>query len=109
MSAVTRTGVCLAEGFGLGPGHKMILRFPEGMGGVKQMIIALGTFEQVEFYETGLIFKVGVTGFPNLFKFGFLPLDDAKTVHGNVMTHNQITLGMEGREANFFDFDFYEY
>ena len=36
---------------------------------------------------------VAVSGFPNFFKFGFLALDDAKTVHGNIMTHNQFILG----------------
>ena len=51
------------------------------------MIFALGSFEEIKFYETGLVFQIGVTGLPNFLKFGFMTFDDAKAVHGNVR-HN---------------------
>ena len=68
------------------------------------MIFAFGSFEKIKFYETGLVLQIGISGFPDFLKFGFLTLDNAKAVHGNILTHMMIKLGRERREANFFDF-----
>ena len=68
------------------------------------MIFAFGSFEKIKFYETGFVFQIGITGLPDFLKFGFLTLDDAKAVHGNILTHIRTKLGQERREANFFDF-----
>ena len=73
------------------------------------MIFAFGSFKKIKFYETGLVLQIGISGFPDFLKFGFLTLDNAKAVHGNILTHMIIKLGRERREANFFDFNFFEF
>ena len=35
VSTVAGSGVCVAEGFGLRPGSKVILGFPKGVGGIE--------------------------------------------------------------------------
>ena len=71
------------------------------------MIFAFGSFEEVKFYETGLVFQIGVSGIPDFLKFGFLTFDDTKAVHGNVR-HNMQNEGSggEGKKGYFYCFVF---
>ena len=71
------------------------------MGSIEQMIFPFWTFQKVEFYEAGLVFQVGVAGFPDLFKFKFLAFHNAKAVHGNIMSHNCFSVGMEVGKPTF--------
>ena len=102
MSPVAGSGVCLAEGFGLRPGGKVILGFPKGVGSVENMILAFGPLEEVKGNKSRLRFEIGVTGFPDFLKFGLLSLDDTKTVHGNVRHSMQNEgSGCEGKKGYF--------
>ena len=65
----------------------MIFRFPECMGCIKNMVIPLRPFEEVEFNKSGLVFQISISGLPNFLKFRFLPFDNFEPVHSNVMTH----------------------
>ena len=87
MSAVTGTGMSFPECLGLGPGLKVGFVFPQRVGGIEYMVIPFGAFEQIKFHETGFLFQIGGSGFPNFLEIFFVSLDNSKTVHGNVMTH----------------------
>ena len=66
------------------------------------MIFVFGSFEKIKFYETGLVLQIGISGFPDFLKFGFLTLDNAKAVHGNIRHSMQNEgSGCEGKKGYF--------
>ena len=52
------------------------------------MVIPLRTLEQTEFEKAGNLFQKAGARLPNIFKVRLVSLNDAKTVHGNVMAHS---------------------
>ena len=80
----------------------MIFRFPECMGCIKNMVIALRPFEEVEFDKSGLVFQVSISCLPNFLKFRFLPFYNFEPVHSNVMTHIVNNLSTDLIDANIF-------
>ena len=76
-----------SKGFGIGPGFKVGFVFPLSVGGVEYMVVPNGSLEQIKFQETGFVFQIGGSGFPNFLEIFFVAFDNSKAVHGNVMTH----------------------
>ena len=72
------------------------------MGCIKNMVIPLRPFEEVEFNKSRFVFQVSISGLPNFLKFRFLPFDNFESVHSNVMTHMDSILSMDLRDANIF-------
>ena len=77
----------------------MIFRFPDCMGCIKDMVIPLVSFKEVEFYKSRFVFQISISGFPNFFKFRFLPFDNFESVHSNVRhsMKNEVS-GGEGKK-----------
>jgi len=72
------------------------------MGCIKDMVIPLRSFKEVESDKSGLVFQISISGLPNFLKFRFLTFDDAKAVHSNVMTHIVSILSVDLMDANIF-------
>ena len=53
VAAFAGAGMGLAKGFRVGPGLEGVFRFPEGMGSVEDVVVALGAAQEVELDEAG--------------------------------------------------------
>ena len=66
------------------------------------MVLAFGSFKQVEFNKPGLVFQISISGLPNFLKVRFLTFDNFEPVHSNVMTHIVSILSADLMDANIF-------
>ena len=69
------------EGLGLGPCFKDGAVFPDGVGGIKRVVLSLGPLEEMKLDKAWHLVEVTVAGHPDLLESCFGALGNAKAVH----------------------------
>src|SRR5260370_15961241 len=72
------------EGLGLGPCFKDGMVFPDGVGGIKRVVLRLGPFEKMELDKAWYLVEMTVAGHPDLLESCLGALGDAKAAHCDI-------------------------
>src|SRR4029077_10313252 len=72
------------EGLGLGPRLEDGMVCPDGVGGIKRVVVRLGPLEKMELDEAWYLVEMTVARHPDLLESCFGALGDAKAVHCDI-------------------------